>query len=129
MVTATEKKRILLIDDEETFTRYLKLNLEATGAYEVRTEHRGQQGLAAARAFHPDLILLDIVMPDMDGIAVAEQLTADPRTQQIPIVFLTATVLQKEVEATGGLIGGRPFLAKPVMPADVIQSIQQHLRR
>ena len=126
-MTTTEKRRILLIDDEETFTRYLQLNLEATGAYEVRTEHRGQQGLAAAREFHPDLILLDIVMPDLDGSDVAVQLKADPTTAQIPIVFLTATVLKEEAEAEGGIIGGHPFLAKPVSVREVVECVRKHI--
>jgi CheY-like chemotaxis protein len=71
------KKRILLIDDDPSFTRLLKLNLEETGAYEVRTENRGTAALTAAREFKPDLILLDVVMPDMGGGDVAFQIGAD----------------------------------------------------
>ena len=61
------RKRILVIDDEASFTRNLKLNLEETGEYEVREENKGTEGLTAAREFRPDLILLDVIMPDMAG--------------------------------------------------------------
>ncbi len=117
------KKRILLIDDEPSFTRMLKLNLEETGAYEVREENRGKFGLAAARQFKPDLILLDIIMPDMSGGEVAFEIEADRTTKDTPIVFLTAA-LKKEDE---GMIGGRAFIAKPVTVKEVIDCIERTL--
>jgi len=120
------KERILLIDDEVAFTRLLKLNLEATGVYEVRVANWGLQGLAAARAFRPDLIFLDVLMPDMGGGDVAAKLKADARTKQIPIVFLTATVLQEEAE-TASRIGGHAFLLKPVSTKDLIDCVETQL--
>src|SRR5258706_15639749 len=83
-------KKILVVDDEVTITRLLKLNLEKTGAYVVREENRGAKAYAAAREFKPDLILLDVMMPDLDGGEVAAQLQADPLMKGIPIIFLTA---------------------------------------
>lgn len=119
------KKRILLVDDEPSFTRMLRLNLEKTGAYEVREENRGAQGLAAAREFKPDLILLDVIMPDADGGDVAAQIKADKNLKDTPIVFLTAVVTKKEE----GLIGGRPFIAKPVSAKELIDCIEKHIAK
>ena len=119
------KKRILLIDDEPGFTRMLRLNLEKTGAYEVREENRGAQGLATASEFKPDLILLDVIMPDADGGDVAARIKADKNLKDVPIVFLTAVVTKKEE----GMIGGRPFIAKPASVKDVIACIEKHLAK
>ncbi len=118
------KKRILLIDDELSFTRMLKLNLEEIGAYEVRAENKGSQGLAAARQFKPDLIFLDIVMPDMSGGEVAFEIQNDGNTKDTPIVFLTAAAKKKEDE---GIIAGRTILAKPVTVEEVIDCIEKNL--
>lgn len=123
------KKRILIIDDETGLTRLLKLNLEQTGTYEVRTENQGSHALAAAREFRPDLILCDVIMPDMEGSDVAAQIQADPSLADTPLVFLTAVVSREEVEAQGGVIGGHPFLAKPVTVDKIVECIEQHLHR
>jgi two-component system OmpR family response regulator len=121
------KKRILVIDDEAGFTRLLRLNLEATGDYEVREENSGPNGFAAAREFKPDLILLDVMMPGMDGGAVAARLQADAHLKSVPLVFLTAAVKKEEVGAHGGVIGGFPFIAKPVGVSGVIEVIEKNL--
>lgn len=117
------KKRILLIDDEVSFTRMLRLNLEKTGAYEVREENKGARGLAAAREFKPDLILLDVIMPDADGGDVASQIKADQSLKDTPIVFLTAVVTKKEE----GMVGGHPFIAKPVGAKELVECIERNL--
>ncbi len=117
------KKRILLIDDEPRFTHVLKLNLEETGAYEVRAENKGSQGLAAAKEFKPDLILLDVIMPGMDGGDVASEIQSDDKLKNTPIVFLTAVAKKKEE----GIIAGRPFIAKPVTVQEVIACIEKNL--
>jgi CheY-like chemotaxis protein len=119
------KKRILLVDDEPSFTRLMKLNLECNGAYEVKVENDGARALAAARSFRPDLILLDVIMPDVDGGQVASELRSDPTLEQVPIVFLTAIVSKNEVVEQGDLIAGQTFLAKPVTVADVIRTIER----
>ena len=123
------KARILIIDDEVSFARLLKLNLEQTGAYEVRTEHQGALGLVAARAFKPDLILCDMIMPDVGGSEVASRIKAERGCTEIPIVFLTAAVSREQVASQGGVIGGHPFIAKPVTVEDVIRHIEEHLAR
>ncbi len=123
-----EKKRILVVDDEAVITRTLKLYLEGTGSYEVRTENQGSHALQAAREFNPDLIMLDLIMPDTDGAMVASELGSDSELQNIPIIFLTALVSEKEVGAQGKEIGGHPFLAKPVNPEKVVECIERQLQ-
>ena len=120
-----EKKKILIIDDEEDFTKLVKMNLEATGKYEVKVENKGAIGFDAAKQFRPDLILLDILMPDMEGSEVASQLSDDKDTGSIPIVFLTAIVKQNEIKGNNGFIGGRHFVAKPVNADKLIAIIER----
>lgn len=121
------KRRILLVDDEANFTHLVRMNLEATGQYEVRVEDQGKMAAPAAEAFHPDLVLLDVVMPDMDGAAVAQQFKTNPALQRIPIVFLTAIVSRREVQTTGGTIGDHTFLPKPISVQELIQGIERQL--
>ncbi|MBZ0157352.1 MAG: response regulator [Alphaproteobacteria bacterium] len=124
-----EKTTILLIDDEEDFAYFVKLNLERTGRFSVETVSRGAEGARTARTIKPDLILLDLLMPDMDGTEVAEQLRESPATRDIPIVFLTALAQKAEVEASDGVIGGRNYIAKPVEPGELAQRIETLLGR
>jgi DNA-binding response OmpR family regulator len=121
------KKKILVVDDEQNMTRMLKRNLEATGRYDVRTENSGEAGVAAAREFQPDLILLDVMMPGNDGGEVAAKIKEDKRLVNIPVVFLSAIVKKEETQPTGGNIGGLTFLAKPVKLDDLITCIENHL--
>ena len=116
-------KRILLIDDEPSFTRMLKLNLEETGEFEVREENRGRFGLDAAREFKPDLILLDVIMPDMSGGEVAYQIKADRNVKKTPIVFLTAAVKKDEKS----VLASRAIFAKPVTVDELIVCIEENL--
>jgi two-component system, OmpR family, response regulator len=125
----TAKKRILVVDDEPGMTRMLRRNLESTGKYEVRTENSGEAALPAARDFHPDFILLDVMMPGVDGGEVAARLKEDQTLQNIPVVFLTAIVKQEETTPTGGNIGGCEYLAKPVKTEDLLACIEKHLAR
>ena len=120
------KKRILLVDDEKSFTNLLKLNLEETGAFEVRVENWAEDALAAAQAFKPDLIFLDIIMPRLPGGDVAAQIKADPALRHTPIVFLTAAVRKHQVEENDGIICDLPCLAKPVTVEAVIDAIRKH---
>jgi CheY-like chemotaxis protein len=121
-----DKKRILIVDDESGFTRLMKLTLERTGNYTVREENDGTKALEVARHFRPDLILLDIVMPKIDGGDVARQLQADPTLKKTKIVFLTAIVSNKEA-TPGSLIGGFPFMAKPVSLDALVKFIEANI--
>ena len=120
-------KRVLVVDDERATTTLLKNRLEKTGKYDVRTENSGASGLLAVREFKPDLILLDVMMPDPDGNEVAARLRQDPDTAGIPIVFLTSIVTKEDVGESGGIIGGNRFLAKPVDPEKVIDCVDEIL--
>jgi DNA-binding response OmpR family regulator len=120
-----DKKKILIIDDEEDFTKLVKLNLESTGHYEVMTENKGLLGLAAAQKFKPDLIFLDIMMPDADGGDLCYQLENDKETENIPVVFLTAVAKKEEVREGWGSIGGHHFIAKPVSVRELVDYIEK----
>ncbi|MCX6966829.1 MAG: response regulator [Verrucomicrobia bacterium] len=119
-------KKILIVDDEGGFTRLMKLTLQKTGEYEVFEENNGACAWETARRVRPDLILMDIVMPNVDGGDAAARIQKDPDLAGIPIVFLTAIVSKKEA-VPGGLIGGFPFLSKPVSLDELIACIHQHL--
>jgi len=122
------KKRILLVDDEVSITRALSMYLEENGNCEVRVENAGSRAVAAARAFRPDLIFLDIVMPDADGGTLAAEIKADVILRDTPIVFLTALVSRHEMRDGATTIGGHPFLAKPTDPDEVLAYIETHAK-
>src|ERR1035437_3052873 len=123
------KKRILVVDDEPAMTRMIKLNLEQTGRYEVRTENLGRMAIAAARECRPDLILLDVMMPGMLGSEIAAQLQADPELRAIKFIFLTAVVTKDEALRSNAQIGGHTFVAKPFSEDDLCRVIEDHLRQ
>lgn len=121
------KKRILIVDDETSITSLLRLNLEKTARYTVRTENNATAVLDAVSQFNPELILLDVMMPGMDGGTLAEKIRARRAFKDVPIVFLTAAVRQEEVDARGGVIGGFPYIAKPLNVKGVIAVLEKHL--
>ena len=123
----TEKKRILLVDDDIIVTRLLKLNLEQTNNYVVQVENGATSALSTAERFKPDLILLDVMMPGMDGGDLASCFQSSPELKGIPVVFFTAATTKKEVASRSGQIGGLPFLAKPADLQAVIACLEQHL--
>ena len=121
------KKRILVVDDEAGLTRMLKLALEQTGEYVVQMANNAQTVIMEAEQYQPDLVLMDVMMPGIDGGELALQLKARPALAKVPVVFLTAAVRKKEVLERGGLIGGLPFLAKPIKVSEVLGCLRQHL--
>ena len=118
-------KRILVVDDEVALTRMVKMNLENAGDFVVRTVNQGSEAVSAAREFMPDLIFLDVMMPDMSGDEVALELREDPVLAEIPMVFMTAIVTKSETGSTGANIGGNEFLAKPARTADLLAVIEK----
>lgn len=122
------KKRILLVDDEAGFTRLLRMNLEQTGSYEVREENAGSRALEAARQFKPDLILLDIIMPDVDGGSVVSQIRSSPDLKETKVVFLTAVLTKQEAKVKNGQLSFVPCLAKPVSTQEVVAFIEAHTK-
>jgi len=121
------KRKILIVDDEPGFTKIVKLTLEASGAYEVRELNDPSLTLSVAHQFFPEIILLDIVMPEIDGGDVLSKLREDPVLKNIPVLFVTATVRKSEVKAHNGLICGEFFIAKPVSAEVLIRTIEEHL--
>lgn len=121
------KKRILVIDDEPSITRSLKLNLEANGGCEVRTVNNPCHALEMARKFKPDLVLLDVMMPEMDGGEVAAQLRANALLKDVPLIFLTAIVSNKETGGHEMISGANAFLAKPVDWHELKACLAEHL--
>ena len=126
---AIEPKRILVIDDEPGITMMMKLNLEKSGRYTVQTQNDSLTALDTVRAFQPELILLDIVMPGKDGGELLTELQADEQLKTIPVIFLTATMTAHAVEVRKGTIRGVPIIAKPVEPKKLIQRIEEVLRQ
>jgi two-component system, OmpR family, response regulator len=124
-----DKKKILMVDDEENFTRMVKLNLEETGEYAVMVENNSNNAFKAAKEFKPDLILLDVMMPGMDGGDVASELRSDNALKNIPVVFLTAILKKDEMDSSDGLMGGHPFIAKPVSVEDLVKCIEKNIAR
>ena len=119
-------RRILVVDNDFNTTRLIKILLEKKGKYFVIPENDPAKAHQTARDFRPDLILLDIVMPEIDGGEVAERLRNDPELCRTPIIFLTALVT--EAEAKSGLeIDGHSFLAKPINISELVGAIEQHL--
>ena len=122
-------KKILVVDDEAVLTKMVKMNLERTGNYEVRTENEGSKALQAARDFKPDLIFMDVMMPDMSGDEVIAEIRDDPNLASIPYVFMTAIVSKAETEEMGSTIGGNEFLAKPVKTEEIVATIERILAK
>lgn len=119
-------KRILVVDDEVAITRLIKLNLEAAGGYLVSTENKASRAVEAVRNFKPDLVLLDIMMPDALGTDIAAQLQDDPRLRHVKIIFLTAIARKGETEA-GHPVGGQIIIAKPATVEELLTAIESAL--
>ena len=123
----SNKSKILIVDDETAFTEILKLNLEATGKYEVCIENDPRFALYTARRFKPSLVLLDIIMPQLEGPDVAMEIRHDSNLHGTPIVYLTATVTHEEVDSQRGRIGGNQFVANPSSLKDLLTAIESSL--
>ena len=122
-----DKKKILIIDDEQSFSEMVKVNLESTNKYEVKLEIDSRNALSSVRKYRPDLILLDVIMAHMEGPDVARVISEDSALKEIPTIFLTATVTQKEVDEGGGMIGGHPFVAKPSSLETLLDAIDKNM--
>ena len=114
--------RTLVIDDEAPIRLLCRVNLEAEGI-EVFEAADGQTGLELAAAEQPDAILLDVMMPGLDGWAVAERLLEDERTRDIPIIFLTARADLRD-RARGMDVGGLEYITKPFNPVDLASLVR-----
>ncbi len=123
------KKKILIIDDEEDFCFFVKGNLENTGEFDVLVTTSGKEGIKLACGEKPDLILLDINMPEMSGDEVAQILSNRYETKEIPVVFLTALLTKDEVgNESMARIGKRNYIAKPVTTNELVTAIRGILK-
>jgi len=119
------RETILVVDDEEDILLLCRVNLEFEG-YKVASASSGVEGLARIRDTHPDLVLLDVMMPTMDGWHVLEALTSDPTTADIPVVMLTARV-QGEDQMRGWSGGAADYIMKPFSPVALLETIRSVL--
>ncbi len=117
-------ERIMYAEDEPDIQAVARLALEMLGGFQVRVCGNGQEALAAVRDFAPDLILLDVMMPGMDGPSTLERLRADPATAGIPVIFLTAKVQPAEVVHYQSL-GALNVIAKPFDPMTLAAQVRQ----
>jgi len=120
------KPRILIVDDEPGLIRLLSLNLEKMDRYEVRTVEDPALVLEAAVNFKPDLLVLDWIMPKITGGEVAEQIRADPRVRDTPILFFSAFIMKRDGQQE---ISGFPAIAKPVGMHELVEAIEEHLQK
>lgn len=119
------KKTILTIDDQADIRRLVRMTLEYDG-YTVLEASEGEQGLVLARSRRPDLILLDVMMPGLDGLMVGKALQADPQLSRIPVIMLTA--LDRDADIDAGLgAGAKAYLCKPFGPVELLQMIESFI--
>lgn len=121
------RKRVLMVDDEAGFTRMVKITLEKRGPYTVEVVNRPYDALAKALAFKPEIILLDLIMPGMDGGEVASQIESESELRDVPIIFLTATAIRGAASHDGLVSGGYRFLSKPVALEDLVRCMEARL--
>lgn len=120
-------KKILVVEDERDILHLVKLYLEKEG-YRVSTAATGPDGLKAARSEHPDLLILDLMLPDMDGLEVCKRLRSDQQTATLPIIMLTAKA--EESDTVIGLeLGADDYVTKPFSPKALVARVKALLRR
>ncbi|BDG61358.1 response regulator [Caldinitratiruptor microaerophilus] len=117
-------QRILLVEDDPDIQKMASLALRHTAGAEVFVACDGASALRQAREKAPDVVLLDVMLPDMDGYEVCRRLKADPATRAIPVIFLSARAQQKEIEQGLGL-GAAGYLVKPFDPMTLASEIER----
>ena len=120
------KSRVLIVDDNSRFARSAQLFLEQTGNYFACALNDPRRALETARSFKPDLVVVDLIMPQADGLEVATQLEADWALHEVPIVFVTALITPEEARA-GRRIDGHRIVAKPVRSSDLLRIVEENL--
>jgi len=123
------KVKVLIVDDEESLCRSLQFGLEDTENFTVRTETSSVKAFDAALDFKPDVIILDIMMPEMSGVEVEQQLLRDPSTHEIPIIFLTALVTGDQSNAQADDDNGLNVISKPASTERLIEAINRILKK
>ncbi len=119
------ERKVLVVDDEENIIQILEFSIEAEG-YEVITALNGEEAIKKARKEQPNLIILDIMMPKVDGYEVCRVLKANPLTKKIPVILLTAK--GREIDKRLGFeVGASDYIVKPFSPSKLIDKINEHL--
>lgn len=121
------EKTILVVDDEKDLLDLIEYNLKKEGFNVLKAEN-GEEGIEKAKEFHPDLVLMDIMMPKMDGMEAVEKMRKDDELKSIPIIFLTARSDEK-TEVEGLNKGGDDYITKPISTTKLISRIKAVLRR
>jgi two-component system alkaline phosphatase synthesis response regulator PhoP len=127
MSVAMSRERVLVVDDEQDLLELVSYNLNKEG-FRVVCVSSGEEALAAARRDVPDLILLDLLLPTVDGLEVCRRLKADSRTQHIPVLMLTAKSEETDV-VTGLELGAEDYVTKPFSPRVLVARVKAVLRR
>ncbi|MBU1147689.1 MAG: response regulator [Candidatus Omnitrophica bacterium] len=120
-----DKKKILIVDDEDDIRKMIKFRLEAVG-YDVTEAADGQEGLDKARADKPDLLILDLMLPKIDGYKVCRMLKFDEKHKHIPILMFTARGQEKD-KLIGKEMGADAYVTKPFEPKVLVDKIQELL--
>jgi len=120
--------KILIIDDEPDFSEMLAFRIEKSTSNQVFRSIDGEDGLKQVKEIHPDLIILDVMMPKMDGLEVIKVLKEDASTRTIPVIILTASVSPSTIN-TFFKEGVFDFVIKPFEPADLLTKIDQALKK
>jgi two-component system OmpR family response regulator len=123
--TAT-KTRVLIVDDNRHFAEGARTILQRTGQYTVCVETNAPRALETARSFKPDLLLVDLMMPEIDGVELATQIGADWALHDVPIVFVTALITPEEA-SDGRRIDGHRVSAKPHTAAKLLRVVEENL--
>jgi len=121
------KEKILVVDDEEDILELVRYNLAREG-YKILCASSGEEGLKIARAENPNLIVLDLMLPGVDGLDVTRRLKGDERTRKIPIVMLTAKGEESDI-VTGLELGAEDYITKPFNPRVLVARVRAVLRR
>ncbi|MFT5396942.1 MAG: CheY-like chemotaxis protein [Gammaproteobacteria bacterium] len=121
------KQKILIVDDEVILTKMLKLNFDEDDIYHTETLNDGKKAIDYIKEYMPDLVLLDVMMPGIQGSEIADAILNDNKLKHIKIIFLTAIVTKNEVPGVSKTIGGRKFIAKPVKADELIAAIKAEL--
>ncbi len=121
-----DRKRILVVDDDPQLRRLMELTLRRAG-YDVELAATGEEGVAKVISFKPDLVLMDVMMPDMDGFEATKRIRRLPEGRNIPVVFLSA-LTQVDAKIKGLRVGGTDYVTKPVNIQELLARIEAHLR-
>jgi two-component system, OmpR family, response regulator len=125
--TEADPPRVLLVDDDPVIVRLLEVNFRL-GGFEVDSANRGEEALEKARATKPDAIVLDVMMPGLDGYQVCARLREDPNLAEVPVVFLTARAQDDDV-AQGYSLGVIEYVTKPFDPEALVATVRRALPR